>query len=337
MLCKKLALTAVSVCFSLAATGLTAMTPEIRLPDWQKSKIDISEWKPDQKLLTVRIDIEAPSVQLENVSSQLHLPAELNTSSGKHERPILKKGDKVIFLHRIGVKSEFAGWAEVEMKAQPSQAEMLQLIKEAHSNEPATLAILEAEAMTINQPLFFGRSIPLLVRDDIALCTAAETAFKPDFKAMEKEFYFWYPESGFGKGLTSEGLKAFTGAIAAGNLKSAEAAGKMLIKKLETGKAPLMLTRANNETFAIPAPVAIELIEANLMSLKAIVNKDPKSLEKLLEGLKPGYTRPFLMFNLASLFASQRNNTLARSWYEKAIADIPAWPLANKNLKALKK
>ncbi len=337
MPCKKIALTAVSVCFSLAAACLPAMTPEIKLPEWQRSKIDISDWEPDNKILTVRVDIEAPSVKLENISSQLHMPAELAASGSRHERPVLKKGDKVIFLHKLSIKPDFAGWAEVELKAQPSQTELLQLIKEKHSKEPATSAILEAEAMTIKEPLFFGRSMPLLVRDDIALCTAAETAFKPDYKALGTEFYLWYPESGFGKGLTNEGLKAFTGAIAAGNLKTAESAGSMLIKKLEAGNEPLTLSRANNETFAIPSSVAVELIQANLMTLKAIVNKDPVAFESLIENLKPGYTRPFLMYNLASLYESQKSRGKARIWYEKAIAEIPAWPLAQKNLKALKK
>jgi hypothetical protein len=321
----------------MAGAALPAMTPEIRLPEWQRSRIDISEWKPEQNLLTIRVDIEACNVQLENVSSQLHLPTELGSTSQKHERALLRKGDKVVFLHKVSVKPDFSGWAEVELKALPSQTEILQMIKEKHSKEPVTSAVLEAEALTIKEPLFFGRSMPLLVRDDIALCTAAETAFRPDYKASENEFYLWYPESGFGKGLTGEGLKAFSGAISTGNLKVAESAGGMLLKKLETAKEPLLLARDNNETFSIPSGVAIELIEADLMTLRAVINKDPASFETLVERMKPGYTKPFLMFNLASLFRSQNKNSKARDWYQKAAEEIPAWPLAHKHLKALGK
>ncbi|HOI89385.1 MAG TPA: hypothetical protein PLK28_02620 [Candidatus Rifleibacterium sp.] len=328
---------AIAGILAFAASSLTAMTPEIRLPEWQRSKIDISEWKPDQKLLTIRVDIEAPSVQLEKITSKLHLPEELGVNAGQHERPFLKKGDKVVFLHKFSVKPDFAGWAEVELAAQPSQDGVLALIKSAHANEPATAAILEAEARTIDKPLNFGRSMPLLVRDDIALCTAVETALKPDFKVNGQQFYFWYPESGFGKGLTSEGLKAFTSAIGNSNLKSAEAAGNMLIKKLETSKEPLMLSRTKDETFAIPAPVAIDLINANLATLQAIVEKSPETLEKDINAMQPGYTRPFLMFNLASLYETQKKSGLAKLWYEKAISEIPAWPLAETSLKRVRK
>ena len=251
--------------------------------------------------------------------------------------PAPKKGDKVVFLHKFSIKPDFAGWAEVELAAQPAKEGILALIKSAHANEPATAAILEAEAQTIDNPINFGRSMPLLVREDIALCTAAETALKPDFKVNGQQFYFWYPESGFGKGLTSEGLKAFTSAIGNSNLKSAEAAGSMLIKKLESSKEPLTLSRANNETFAIPAAVAIDLINANLTTLKAIIEKNPEALEKKINDMQPGYTRPFLMFNLASLYESQKKSGPAKLWYEKAINEIPAWPLAETSLKRLKK
>lgn len=332
----KLLKTALALGLIVSSSALAAMTPEIRLPEWQRSKIDISEWKPDQNLLTLRVDIEAPTVQLEKIASKLHLPEELGLDTGKHERALLKKGDRVIFMHKISIKPGFSGWAEVELSAQPSQSEIIGLIRSQHSKEPATAAILEAEALTIDKPLFFGRSMPLLVRDDIALCTAAEMTFKPDFKFKDRQFYLWYPETGFGKGLTAEGLKAFNGALAAGNFKTAESAGNMLIKKLETGNEPLTLSKGSGETFSIPAQVATSLIRANILTMQAVNAKKPSVLESQVNQMQPGYTRPFMMFNLAALYESLKNKKSAIEWYEKARQEIPAWPLAQERLDALK-
>ena len=337
MLFTNFARIALTACFAMAAAAIPAMPPEIRLPEWQNTRIDISEWKPEQKLLTLRVDIQATGVQLEKISAKLHLPAELGVNAGTHERPLLNRGDRVIFLHKFSVKPDFAGWAEIELTALPSQADLLALVKAQHAGEPAAAAILTAEVMNINQPLNFGRSLPLLVRDDIALCTAAETALKPDYRVQNRQFYLWYPEAGFGKGLTAEGLKTFAGALGTGNLKTAEAAGKMLIKKLESSKEPLMLAKNENESFSIPAAIACELLKADLVTIRAAGNKDAELLEKHIATMKPGYTRPFMMFNLASIYESLKKKEQARIWYEKALSELPAWPLAATRLKNLKK
>lgn len=325
-----------TVGLAVSVSHLAAMTPEIRLPEWQRSKIDISEWQPEQSLLTLRVDIEAPTVQLEKISSRLYLPEALSQDAGKHERPQLKKGERVIFMHQITVKPGFAGWAEIELSAQPAKAEIIGLIKSQHSQKPATAAILEAEAMTIDKPLSFGRSMPLLVREDIAISTAPEMAFKPEFKFKDRQMYLWYPEAGMGKGLTAEGLKAFVGALAAGNFRTAESAGNMLIKKLETSNEPLTLHKENNETFSIPAQIAISLIKANLQTLQAIDTQKTEGLELYIDQMQPGYTRPFMMFNLAALHEGLKNKKAAIAWYEKARQEMPAWPLAQKRLDALK-
>lgn len=333
MLFKNFALAALSACFALAANGIQAMTPQVRLPEWQNSKIDISEWKPDQNLLTVRVAIEASELKLEKVSSLLHLPAELTTSQDLRERPLMKKGEKAVFLHQVNVKNGYAGWLEVELRAQPDQKELLDLIKTKHAGDPVTREILEAEAMTITQPLFIGGSLPVLVREDIALSTVPETAFRPDYKTENGEYYLWYPQAGFGKGLTAEGLKAFSSALTAGNLKSTEAAANMLIRRLEGTREPLMLEKDNNERFAIPVPVAVELITADLLTMRAVTAGNPEILETAIAAMKPCYSRPFLTFNLGSLYAGLKKSDKARKCFEQALSEIEAWPLAEKKLK----
>ena len=52
--------------------------------------------------------------------------------------------------------------------------------------------------------------------------------------------------------------------------------------------------------------------------------------------MKPGYTRPFLYYNLAMLENSRKKNAQAIKHLEQALSDLPAWPLAEKFLKKLK-
>ena len=336
MLCKKLFLTAILGCFAIAAGSLQAMTPQVRLPDWQRSQIAISEWQPEHGILIIRVTVEASAMALSNVSSRLHIPVEPSLPDNTHKKQSMKKGEKAVFMHKINIKPNFAGWCEVDLRAQPDKKELIELIGSVHANEQATRAILEAEAQTISQPIFIGNSMPLLLRDDIAICTAKETAFRPDFKSDNHEFYVWHPESGTGTGLTAELLKAFSAALSAGNVKNALSTAETLIRKLKGSKDPLKLEKANGESFMIPAEVAIALIEADTLTLSAVVNKDTESLQKALMAMKPGYTRPFLMFNLGNLYASLKKNDKAKTYIKQALDAIESWPLAKKQLENLK-
>ena len=53
--------------------------------------------------------------------------------------------------------------------------------------------------------------------------------------------------------------------------------------------------------------------------------------------MKPVYTRPFLYYNLAMLENNLKKEAAAIKYLEMALSDLPAWPLAEKLLKKLKK
>jgi len=319
------------------AASVHAVTPQIRLPEWNRTSFAIAEWKPEQGILVISVSIEANQVSLSKISSQLHAPPELNVPADRHERESLVKGDKTVFLHKISVKAGFTGWLELDVRAQPAKQGMLALVAAIHSKEPLTCKILEEEVNTINQPIYIGTSLPVLLRDDAALSTMPEAAFTNDLEEGGRKYYLWYPPESLAKGITGEGLKVYSSALRTASLTKSESAAKMLLRKLENDKEPLVVEKAGGETFTLPAMVARELINANQLIMRAVTGKKPEILSEHLNTMQPGYTRPFLYYNLAMLENSLKKRALAIKSLEKALADQPAWPLAEKLLKQLKK
>lgn len=329
---KGLALFAFLLAMIISANAVNAMNPEVRLPEWCRTSFAIAEWQPKEGVLVIRVEIAANAITLRQISSKLHLPKELSQQADLRERKILKKGDKAVFLHRISIKPDYYGWVEIDLRAMPDQTELLELVRKTHANEPVTATILEAEVKTVSQPITIGTSLPILLRNDIAIGSSEEMTFKPEYKAGQKVFYMWYPPVGIGKGITAEGIKAFDTALRLGNLVKAEAAANMLIKKFTNFDEPLTLEKDNGESFAIPARMVIELINADMLSLRAICNNSTTELEKSLEAMQPGFTRPFLHFNLGVLYENNKDVARAQNAFKKALADLPVWPMASNKI-----
>jgi hypothetical protein len=323
-------------CLFMNPASVQAVTPQVRLPEWNRTSFAIAEWKPDQSILVISVSIEANQVGLSKISSQLYAPEELNVPVNRHERETLAKGDKVVFMHKISVKKGFSGWFELDVRALPDRAEMMALVARQHADAPLTRKILGEEVNTIERPLQIGTSMPILLREDAALSTMPEVAFTEELENGDRKYYLWYPPEGLGKGITAEGLKTYSAALRTASLAKSESAARMLLRKFETSSEAIGIEKANGETFMLPAKAAADLINANQLTMRAVFGAKPEILEEHLKAMRPGHTRPFLYYNLAVLENSQAKRTAGKH-LENALADQPAWPLAKKLLKQLKK
>lgn len=314
----------------LSSGALFAMSPQIRLPEWHKTRITVTDYNSERNQLEIQVEIAAEKVTLRQISSKVHVPADISINAETRERKILKPGDKAVFIHRLSIKADYCGWIEVDLQAQPDQDEMTELVKKTHANEPIAAAILLEEAKAINQPIHIGTSMPILVRKDIAFSSSQEVAFKPELKVNKSDFYLWYPPAGIGRGIAAETLRAFDSALRMAHPGRAESAAKLILKRFEGNSEPLTLEKDNGETFMIPANMVTELINANLATLRAIEKRDPAELAELVKTMRPGFTRPFLQFNLGSLYEMLNRKKDAAEAFKKAVEDIPAWPMAAK-------
>ena len=195
--------------------------------------------------------------------------------------------------------------------------------------------ILEAEAEQIKSPIFIGTSMPILTRDDIALTATPELAFTPTFIHEGNKYYIWTPLETVDSKTTNSAIKLFIEAIKEKDAKKIEATCQNLIKRFDTEKRNIVVKRKVEQVNSVPAPVkfiiptkmALEFLKTDLISMKAVLNKNPEELEKAYNEMKPGYSKVFAAYNLYALYKSLKKVEKAEKYKKEALKEHPAWPL----------
>ena len=154
-----------------------------------------------------------------------------------------------------------------------------------------------------------------------------EIAFTPTFAHNDMNYYIWMPLDSAESQTTNSAIKFFREAINSKNLKNIEATGQNLLKRFQTEKRTIVFKKANGDNFAIPTKIALEMLNADLTSIKAILSNNTDELETIYNKMKPCYTKAFIAFNLHSLFKSKKNEAKANIYKKEALEQQPAWPL----------
>jgi hypothetical protein len=210
--------------------------------------------------------------------------------------------------------------------------EGLTLAVKKEKNDELTRKIKMSEIAAIKEPIKIGTTFPVFVRDDIALSTTAQLAFRPEIKHCGRDLYLWLPEKSIGKGITAETLKALKKSTKSSNFKSAVAACDLLIRKFSNRTEPVVIQTGPEETFAIPAKVALQLIEGNKITLKALRDKNIQVMKNTIDNMEPKFYRPYVCFNLAQFLLVHDFKEEATKWLEIALYDIPSWSKAKELL-----
>lgn len=324
---KHISLLTIMICFVLISNLVLAMTPQLRFPEWNKKSIKITDWDPVNGILTVTVVVEANRIPLEKVYSQPYLQSNFNKLLGKYEKDNIKQGDKAVFVHKLNVKSNSSNWLEMDVRAKPDITGLKVLIRTAHSDNKVLGEVLEREADQIKAPIFIGTSMPILARDDIAMSVTPEIAFSPDFKYKDVNYYIWMPLDCAESQTTNSAIKIFRQAISEKNIKNIEAAGQNLINRFDTEKRTIVFKRVDGDKFSIPTKVAVEMLTADVICLKAILNQNTDDLENSYKEMKPCYAKAFVAYNLYALFKFMNNNEKAEKYKKEALAEQPAWPM----------
>lgn len=326
---KQLAIIAIILCFISIVNVVSAMTPRIKFPEWNNTNINITDWDPVKGILTITVTVEANKIPLKKVYSQPYLQSSFNTILTRFEKDAVKYGEKAVFNHRLNVKSNTTNWVEMDVRAMPETAGLKYLIRKEHSNNPAMSEILEAEANQLKAPVFIGTSLPILARDDIALRATPEIAFTLDFEHNKNNYYIWMPLDSAESQTTSSAVKLFKEAVAKKDLHSIETTAQNLIKRFDSDKKSIVFKRTkSDDNFMVPTKVAIEMLNADLLTLKAVLKNDVSELESSYKGMKPCYTKAFLAYNLAVLYKSLNQQEKSKLYIKEALKENPAWPKA---------
>lgn len=310
--------------------SLSAVSPDISLPEWYNSSFGIIDWSPQENLLVVKASVDAKSVDLHEVSCSVEQDFGIKHKSDKKSKEKIKMGERYVFMFRLQVKPESAGWLNFDLRARPDREGLLTEIAK-DSSQPLTQELRKSEAAKIEVPMMLGQSIPVMVSKDIAIsATPAMTCRR--FDAKQKALYLWLPEERMATGIVAETFKAMKKAFDSGQYKSAAAAGTLIINKLQSAKDSLKATPEDGVTLEIPARMAEELLRINRGTFLALENSDVSELESLCENYGSGYAKAFACYNLASFKHEKKETKAALALIEKALKIIPTWPAA-KDLK----
>lgn len=316
------------LCLITISSGVFAMTPRIQFPEWNSTTIRISDWSPEKGILTLEVTVEASRIPLKKIYSQPYLQSNFNKIQSRFEKEELKYGEKVTFKHRLNLSSNSTNWIEMDVRAMPDIPALKHLSRAENSKTPAVCKILESEADQIKAPIFIGTSLPILLRDDIALSVTPEIAFSPDFEHSNTRYYIWMPLDSAESQTTNSAIRLFKEAIQKKDPASIEATGQSLIKRFDTGKSSIVFKRSKGDKFMIPTKVAMELLKADISILRAVLSGKTEELEKEYLAMKPCYSKPFIGYNLARLFEQAGNKEKAKLYLDEALKENPAWPLA---------
>ena len=303
------------------------MVPRVRFPEWNKTNIKITDWNPSNNQLTIEVEVEANKISLNKVYSQPYLQNNFKNPLPKKEIDFVKQGEKAVFKHVFNIKPNTNEWLEMDIRALPDIIGLKVLIRSEYVNKPTMIEILEAEADQIKSPMFIGTSMPLLVREDIALGVTPEIAFTPTFKHDNTSYYIWVPLDCAENKTTNSAIKLFREAIETKNLKSIEATGQNLLKRFKTDKKTIVFKKSKGDNFAIPTKIALEMLNTDIICIKAILSGNTENLENLYKNMKPSYTKAFIAYNLFSIFKAKKEEEKAKIYKKEALDQQPAWPL----------
>lgn len=324
----KFALLTIIMCFITMVNGAFAMTPRVKFPEWNKTSIILSDWDAIKGILTITVQVEANRINLGKTYSQPYLQSSFNTLLTRQEKDEIKQGDKAEFVHRLNIKSNTENWLEMDIRCMPDVAAMKYLIRKEYSGNPAMLEILEAEANEIKAPIFIGTSMPILVRDDIAISATPEIAFIPSFNYNGNNYYIWLPLDTAESQTTCSAIKLFKAAIESKDAQKIEKTGIALLNRFDTDQKSIVFKKANGDNFMIPTKVALEMLKADIICLKAVLTNKTDELESELEKMSPSYTKAFMAYNLSALFKSLGDKEKLLKYKRMALSEQPAWPLA---------
>ncbi len=325
---KNLAVLAIIIiCFISIASGAFAMVPRIKFPKWNNTTIKITDWNPKIGILTLTVEIEADKIPIERAYSQPFLQHNFYKITPKYEKENIKQGEKVVFTHKLHIKSNTDNWLEMDVRAKPDIAGLKVLIRNMYSDSPTMRDVLEAEADQIKAPIFIGTSMPILARDDIALNATSEVAFTPTFTHKDSSYYIWDPKDTANSKTTNSAIKLFKEAIAAKNLKDIEVTGQNLISRFDTEKSTVVIKIEKGKNFSIPTKIVIEMLTADIACIKAVLSEKPETLEETYNSMKPSYTKMFVAYNLFALYKSLNKLEKAEKYKKEALKENPAGPL----------
>lgn len=326
---------------TLSIQMLSAMTPEIKMPQWCKTEVSLTEWNPETSMFIISVEIAADKIDMSQVTSKASFQKWPNLKVREHEREFLKKGERSMFSHKIHAKAPFETWVDFDIRALPDIKQLLALIEVENKNNATKRGILTRDAQRIDKPVYIGLSIPLCVREDLAMAVTSDL-----LPALVKEkdaplYYTWNPKDFKINSPIASSLKIFEKAMKTQNPESLRIALLGIEQACDKHAEDFVVLQLIDGTdIALPKQMLLEFAKLNSATQAALKAKNPARLIEFTDTLPAdSFVKPFAHFNLAGIFNQKASFESAAKNYKIAISKQPTWPLAKelyeKNLQLL--
>jgi tetratricopeptide (TPR) repeat protein len=311
----------------ICSPKLSAVTPQVRLPDWHSSSYQIQDWNPKTKVITIKLKLSATKVALKEISSKIFWSKEFKEISKKEGQKFLPKGEKTEFIYKAKVLSTPQKWLECNIYAMPDKLSLKAVTQKEKNKSNFQVLAVNSEIDAIDKPLTINHPISIYLDQNIAVSDMPQSILKANWKELNSSFFFWYPSIDMTAGFTKEAFKPLFNALSSQNFNATSKACdfilKLIKKKANSGNFNFDFQKAH---YSMPPMVCKRLIKANLLSLELTRTNSPEKFENEINGLPDSFTKAYMLANLGTAFRKNTNFSKAKAYYKKALTYIPAWP-----------
>lgn len=319
----------VGICV-LVVNNLFAERHWLKMPEWYSLSYQLSEWCPVEGRLTVEVKIKSTIGEIRDINSTLVMPDDLKMADDTRNIAKISKADKVVLLYNLQIPSNYHGWLQYNLTAQPPVEQMKKEVRKSLADSPQRKKIMLKELDGINAPFFIGASIAVTTRDDLAMAVAPQLIMQDKFDYKDTRLYLWYPPENIVEGITQSTFNTYSDMLNNQNTKGANRASRLIVRRLDERQQPLQMKVGRSEIFSVPTDVVKELLRFNNMILDVAESGEVQKLHDFAKTMKPSIMCPFLYYNIALIHNQNNNHEQYRLWLRRAINELPSWPQALK-------
>lgn len=320
-----------------SASSCAGVTPDMRLPEWNRFEPRIVGWDGKNKL-SLELEVHALKVKMLQLSAGVIWTPPLQSSDRPEKLAALEAGKTWKTAWTATVPDSFDGWFEIDLQALPDTIGLEKVITDIATLSAMSKEILTKEAQGFKAPIQIGRTVSLHVDPGMATLLPRHLLFSPVWITGNRALLLWQPAGLLGSGQVSESWNAFCQAVPTQDTQAAVVALAKLQKLLTNATEPVPLRGVDQGQFALAPQAILEAIEVNLATLRASEkpSSEPSSLLLLAEKGGNNFTKPFAWANLGILHALGNRPEPAKKAWEKALELQPGWPMLRGWLEALK-
>ncbi len=320
----------------LLISPATAVTPDIRLPEWHRLDLLLKPAaKADSLNLVVRL--RAPLTDVRDVSVSMRLPNGLSVTPAELKQPLIRKGDTWEAVFTTGMKPGTSGWVEIAAAARPDIPQMEQWLKSVATYTATARLILQAEIQRFTDPMQIGRIFPITMTPEVAALLPREFLFQSLPLGTANRVFVWAPEGEFSLPAPKRALRELRALMQREEWSKAAASARSLANCVQTA-SELTFMAQGQRRMTLSKEMIEKAIAASIPALEILSGNHEAAGKALDAQVAETQEQPFgayLWANLGALHAANNRNAEAREALAKALALLPTWTIVRDRLAQL--